>query len=471
MSSSSEGSHSHENGRCSLCEKFFWMEGALRRSEESRQDLTATVAQLQSQLTQMQTTQQNSNIVVARLEDKVSDTLGALQQQFEDAMSVQTPRRRGKEPIGHQLMRTKELATQNAQEVSDLFEKMSDKSKRIKELEDTVGDLKSKVRNLQAVAENITGKTIENIQQSQLQVHDDLVALQQLVARKVDRREMTLLQSALQRLDSFTKLEQQLREDFKSLSAADAAINERLDSQDQAAVEAQSKLDDIKSTVQRLPKREEIITLQKSLKEMIDSGLRTLLKRVNLLHNQNTAKTKDNSERIRQLMRGSDSTGSQLATFEEKLQKALDGKVSLKDMDKYINQIQNEVLNMNAQRTEDIDQVCQRINADAKKNNKNMTAYVVDSLALCLPLVLYLTAAVLPHRSCSLRSSISNVEDQLTKSESKMKILMRFVDWYAENGQNFQHNADLVERQLESLAHRSAPGIPLLATGGRKPSW
>jgi hypothetical protein len=49
------------------------------------------------------------------------------------------------------------------------------------------------------------------------------------------------------------------------------------------------------------------------------------------------------------------------------------------------------------------------------------------------------------------------VEAQQAASGDKMKILMRFVDWYAENGQNFQHNADLVERQLESLAHRSAP--------------
>ena len=60
-----------------------------------------------------------------------------------------------------------------------------------------------------------------------------------------------------------------------------------------------------------------------------------------------------------------------------------------------------------------------------------------------------------------------------------MKVLMRFVDWYADNGQNYQHNASLVEKQLEQLAHRSTQNLQGVAftqrNGGRgsfnKPAW
>jgi hypothetical protein len=68
------------------------------------------------------------------------------------------------------------------------------------------------------------------------------------------------------------------------------------------------------------------------------------------------------------------------------------------------------------------------------------------------------------HRGCRggggggrLRADIARLEEELESSSNKLKIVMRFVDWYAEHGQVFQHNADLVERHLESLAHRSVP--------------
>ena len=369
-------SRSHGDGhtRCMFCDRFEDMELTLEQSEAHRTQLLTTVGQLQDQVAKLQAAQQNSNIVVARLEDRMTDTLEALRDQFDTAMTVQTPRRRGKEPIGNQVMKTKELATQNAREISDLFEQLSAKSESVNRLESTVSDLQDKLRNVQAMAENITRKTIENLQKSQLQVHEDLVALQQLVARKVDRRDMTLLSSALERLDSFAKLEQQLRHDYDSLVAANNARLEEINEQRDRLLKTNGQVSSLNSTVQRLPKRAEIIALQKSLKDMVDTGLRTLLKRVNLLSSQSTNLAKDNAIRIEELARGADAVGSRFATFEQDLQQALDGKVSVGDMDKYIDQIQNEVLIVNAQRSADIDQVCERINADAKKNTNSLSA-------------------------------------------------------------------------------------------------
>lgn len=350
------------------------MELTLEQSEAHRTQLLTKVGQLQDQVAKLQAAQQNSNIVVARLEDRMTDTLEALREQFDTAMTVQTPRRRGKEPIGNQVMKTKELAAQNAREISDLFEQLSAKTESVNRLESTVSDLQDKLRNVQAMAENITRKTIENLQQSQLQVHEDLVALQQLVARKVDRRDMTLLSSALERLDSFAKLELQLRHDYERLVAANKARLEEINEQRDRLSETNDQVSSLNSTVQRLPKRAEIIALQKSLKDMVDSGLRTLLKRVNLLSSQTTNLAKDNATRIKELTRGADEVGSRFATLQGDLQHALAGKVSVGDMDKYIDQIQNEVLIVNAQRSADIDQVCERINADAKKNTKSLSA-------------------------------------------------------------------------------------------------
>ena len=353
-----DGRHQFSHGkRCALCDRFEELEQSLLASHADRSALETTVEQLRDQVAQLQTSQQNSNIVVARLEDKVSDTLDELRRQFDSAMTVQTPRRRGKQPIGRQVMATKELATQNAQEVSDIFEQLEQKNKAIVQLEATVGDLQGRLRGVEAMAENITKQSIENLQKSQLQVHEDLVALQQLVARKVDRRDMTLLQSALERLESFARLEEKLREDYEALVSAGRDRQAEIDAQRQQLARTDERLTDVDDRVQRLPTRKEIIALQKSLKDMLDTGLRVLLKRVNLLSAQTSKLAKENAAKIRELARGADSIGQRLADFDGDLQDALAGKVSVGDMGAYIDKIQNEVLIVNAQRTADIDQV------------------------------------------------------------------------------------------------------------------
>jgi hypothetical protein len=198
-----------------------------------------------------------------------------------------------------------------------------------------VTSLSERLRDVQGTAESSWRRAVDALQKSQLQMHEDLLALQQVVGRKVDRHEASLLTSAMERIESFAASEEALRAGQAKLAKVcrvpvlgadiyapggvcaparrmragvrpcerallsrssrrriwgrggcaqvDDELRAELARQREAASEVASRTSErigrLADVVERLPVRDEIAVVQKSLKEVIDAGLKGLQKR------------------------------------------------------------------------------------------------------------------------------------------------------------------------------------------------
>lgn len=263
------------------------------------------------------------------------------------------------------------------------------------------------------------------------QFHKQVVALQQLVACKIDRSEANLLEEARNQLEDWSGFRKTLDVQLKRMQELQQHGQQEIKGNKENIRKCFDANRAIEIFAHNLPSREEVAKLHEFLREMIEKVMKETMIA--------------DRERSDELIKIQKCNETKLSALQKKLETHKCKQV------KNINKLNEEL--KTRYKTEEAKKFIDGTIFSSLSSTKDDIAQSISSLS-----------KQVNHNRSQILQKTKLLEDEQRKDRNKansmtkqIEVMVRFVDWFSKRGKSYEHNANILERHLESLAHISNP--------------